>query len=163
MEYTSTLADMLHRPHHPNYLDTLYNDSELLYYILKDNTVYHLTSVWCRDLRAWLSQQGVVVPDSRRMYTPVAKLEDKMLVGYNTQYANVGNRFLELSDSIRECHFGNLFFVEVGNHPYPKEARYSHMWLVDNYHRECHKIINPPSDPKDFFIQTSVFSNVLQP
>ncbi len=162
MEFSSTLATMLHNPHHINYLETWYN-SEDLTYILKDNTLFKTTSVWCRDFRQWLVTHNVHVPDSRRMYTPVAKLMDGELIGYNTQFANIGNKFLEMSDSVRKCHYDNLYFVEIGNHPYPKQARYHHSWIVENYLRDCHRIINPPSDPNKFFIQPSFFSNVLQP
>ena len=106
---------------------------------------------------------GVIVPDGRRMYTPIAKLEDGKMIGYNTKHANIATRFLDMSDNLRKCHFENLFFVEIGNHPYQKEARYHHSWLIDNYHRECHKILNPPSDPKEFFLQPSSFAPTLRP
>ena len=162
MEYTSTLADMLHKPNHPNFKDTCYR-SEELNYRLRDNTIYYFTSVWGYEFRNYLEEQGIVVPEHRRLYTPIAKLEDGEMIGYNTQHANIANRFLDMSDSTRESHFQNLFFVEIGNHPYPKEARYHHSWLVDNYHRECHKILNPPSDPKKFFLQPSSFASTLQP
>ncbi len=150
MEYSSTLADMLHNPNHINYTDTCYR-SEQLQYRLIDNTLYYLQSVWCNDFRSFLNEYGIEVPENRRLYVPVAKLVEGKLIGYNTQYANIGNRFLEMSDSTRDTHFPNLHLVEVGNHPYPKEARYHHSWVVENYHRECHKILNPPSNPKDFF------------
>ena len=86
------------------------------------------------------------------MYTPIAKLTEGKYIGYNTQNANIGNKLLDICDSLRDKHYPNLYFVEVGNHPYPKEARYHHNWMIDNYHRECNVILNPPSDPKDFFL-----------
>lgn len=162
MEYSSTLANMLINPQHPNFKDTCYRSDEFNYR-LKDNTLYYFQSVWCRDFRTWLNEQGIVVPDNKRMYVPFAKLVEGELIGYNTQYANIGNKFLEMRDDARELHFSNLYFVEVGNHPYPKEARYHHCWVVENYHRECHRLLNPPSDPKQFFIHPSSFPPILRP
>ena len=162
MEYTSTIASMLHNPNHMNYQDTCYRTDYFSYRLL-ENTLYHFTSVWCRDFRNYLQTNGIVVPDDKRMYTPVASLIDGELIGYNTQYANMGNKFLDMRDGTREIHFPNLYFVEVGNHPYPKEARYHHSWLIENYHRECHKILNPPSDPTKFFLQPTSFAPTLRP
>ena len=162
MEYKSTYADMLHRPNHPNYEDTHYNSDELTYR-LEDNTLYLFTSVWCRDFRTFLNEQGIVVPDNKRLYTPLAKLVEGKLIGYNTQYPNMGNKFLNMYKNTREVHYSNLYFVEIGNHPYPKEARYQHSWLVESFHRDCHKLLNPPSDPKEFFIQPSYFEPSLRP
>jgi hypothetical protein len=162
MEYTSTLANMLINPQHLNFTDTCYRSDQLIWR-LKDNTLFYLQSVWCYDFRRYLERFDIVVPENRRLYTPVAKLTDGKLIGYNTQFANIGNRFLDMDDSIRETHYPNLYLVEVGNHPYPKECRYHHQWTVDNYHRECHQIINPPSNPKDFFLQPSFFSPSLRP
>ena len=162
MEYTSTFANMLLNPNHSNYSMVWYN-SDNLTYILKDNTIYQYTSVWCGVFRKWLSDNSIDVPESRYMYTPVAKLEDGEMIGYNTQYANVANQFLQEKDSIRETRYPNLYFVEVGNHPYPKVSRYHHTWLATNFHKECHRILNPPSDPKEFFINPSVFRKHLQP
>ena len=161
MEYTSTLANMLYNPNHINFKDTCYRTEQLQYRLI-DNTLYYLQSVWCRDFRNWLDTNGVVIGEERRAYVPVAKLVEEKLIGYNTQYANIGNKFLEMNDSTREIHFPNLYLVEVGNHPYPKEARYHHSWVVENYHRECHQILNPPS-PKDFFFSPSSFVPKLRP
>lgn len=159
MEYSSTLADMLHNPQHPNFKDTCYRSEELTYR-LEDNTLYYLTSFWGYEFRTWLNEQGIAVPDNKRMYTPVAKLVKGKLIGYNTQYANIGNRFLEMSDGMIKSHYPNLYLVEVGNHPYPKECRYHHSWVVEAYLRECHQILNPPSDPKEFFLQPSSFPSI---
>ena len=162
MDFTSTLANMLINPQHSNFSDTCYR-SERLTYRLKDNTLYYLQSVWCSDFRKFLNQHGIEVPEDKRMYVPVAKLVEGKLIGYNTQYANIGNKFLDMGDGIRQCHFENLYFVEIGNHPYPKECRYHHSWVVENYHRECHQLLNPPSDPKDFFLHPNSFPPTLRP
>lgn len=162
MEYTSTYANMLINPNHPNFKDTCYR-TERLQYRLMDNTLYHFQSVWCSDFRSWLDTKGVHIGEERRAYVPVAKLVEGKLIGYNTQYANIGNKFLEMGDSTRETHFPNLHLVEIGNHPYPKECRYHHSWMVETYHRECHQIHNPPSDPKGFFLQPSHFPPCLRP
>ena len=162
MEYTSIIADMLHRPNHSNYSDTCYRSDQLTYR-LEDNTLYYLQSIWCRDFRNYLEGYGITIPENKRLYVPIAKLENEKLIGYNTQYANMGNRFLEMGDSVRECHYPNLYLVEVGNHPYPKVARYHHQWTIETYHRDCHQLLNPPSDPKDFFREPNSFTPRLPP
>ena len=151
MEYTSQIADMLHNPQHPRYSDECFN-TDLMTYVLKDSTIYAVTNIWDRDFRRWLETYGIIVPDNRRLYTPIGKLENGKIIGYNTQFANMGNTFLEMVETTRDNAFSNLYFVEVGNHPYPKVARYRHTWLIDNYHRDCHILLNPPTDPKKFFI-----------
>ena len=156
MNYTSTLATILHNPNHPDLARTHYNSNQFIY-LLKDNTLYYLTGVWCGDFRLWLEDNGIEVPDNRRLYTPIAKLEQGELIGYNTQYANIGNKFLDMHEPTRDRVYYNLYFVEIGNHPYPKQARYNHNWIQEMYHRECHRILNPPTNPKDFFVHPSQF------
>ena len=150
MNYTSTIANMLNNPNHNNYRDIAYSTNHLSY-ILKDDILFQLIGTWGFDFRNWLENHGIDVGDERRVYTPIGKLEKRQLIGYNTQYPNIANRFLSMGENTRKSHFENLYFVEVGNHPYPKPARYRHSWLVTNYHSECHQIINPPSEPKNFF------------
>ena len=150
MDYSSTLANMLFNPNHINYTDIAYN-TDLPTYILRDNTLFFMTSAWCRDFRAWLKSYGIDLGDDRRVYTPCAKLVEGELIGYNTQFANMGNKFLDMGETTRQCYYDNLYFVEIGNHPYPKQGRFHHSWVVENYHRECHRLFNPPSDPNDFF------------
>ena len=163
MNYNTTIANMLINPNHRKHSEVLYNNEECFMYALKDNTLYYLASVWSIDLRKWIEKQGIIVPDSRRMYMPIAKLEDNKLIGYNTQHANMGNKFLEIDSHTRSMYYPNLYYVEIGNHPYPKEARLHHQYQIGIYHKECHKLLNPPSDPKEFFLEPSLFSPSLRP
>ena len=152
MDFSSTLYHMATNPNHPDFSQLAYN-SEQPVYVWKDNTVYYRSSAWTRDFRNWLEVQGIDLdPMERTFYHPIAIVKDNILTGYNTKEPNVANKFLEMNKSTRESYFPNLYFVQVGNHPYPKEARFHHTWIVENYHRECHQIFNPSTDPKDFFL-----------
>ena len=152
MEFSSTLYFMAINPNHVDFSQNAYNTDEPIY-VWKDNTVYKRTGVWQRDFRNWLRDNGIDVDtDYNIVYIPVAHVKDNVLTGYHTQFPNIANRFLEMGKSTRESYYPNLYYVQVGNHPYPKEARLNQGWLVDNYHRECHRIIYPHHEPKKFFI-----------
>ena len=151
MEFSSSLYFMAINPNHSDFSQTAYNSDEPIY-VWKDNMVYKRIGVWQRDFRNWLRDNGIDIDnDNNHVYTPVAHVKDDILTGYHTQYPNIANRFLEINQSVRETHYPNLYYVQIGNHPYPKEARYSQAWLEDCYHRECHRIVYPDSDPKKFF------------
>ena len=152
MEPTSSLYFMAINPNHVDFSQKAYNTDQPIY-VWKDNTVYKRTPVWLHDFRNWLENQGIEVDsDNKAVYTPVAHVKDDVLTGYQTQFPNMANRFLDMNKSTRESYYPNLYFVQIGNHPYPKVARYNSSWLTDCYHRECHRIIYPDSDPKKFFI-----------
>ena len=152
MTFSSSLYFMAINPNHVDFSQKAYNTDEPIY-VWKDNTVYKRTGVWQRDFKNWLENQGIKVDsETRAVYTPVAHVKDNVLTGYHTHYPNVANRFLDMSKASRESYYPNLYYVQIGNHPYPKEARWSTSWLTDMFHRECHRIIYPDSDPKKFFI-----------
>ena len=152
MEFTSTLYHMAINPNHKEFEQTAHNSEEPVY-MWKDNTVYKRTGIWQRDFRNWLSENGIEVDfDHRACYIPVAHVKDNVLTGYCTQHANFSNRLLDMSEASRKSCYPNLYFTELGNHPYPKQARWHTSWLMDNFQRECHRIIYPHYDPKKFFI-----------
>ena len=152
MEFTSTLYFMATNPNHIEYEQTAYNSEEPIY-VWRDNMVYKRQGIWQRDFKKWLSENGIEVdPDYRACYVPIAHVKDNILTGYCTQHLNFSNRLLDMSEASRQAHYPNLYFTEIGDHPYPKQARWHTSWLVDNFHRECHRIIYPHYDPKKFFI-----------
>ena len=152
MEFSSNLYHMAINPNHVDFQQMAYNSDHPIY-VWKDNTVYKRMGIWNRDFKNWLSDQGIEVdPEDRVVYTPIAHVKDNVLTGYHTQYPNISNRFLDMNKSTRECYYPNLYFVQIGNHPYPKEARWSQAWLEDMFHRECHRIVYPDQNPKNFFI-----------
>ena len=151
MTFSSNLYFMAINPNHVDFSQKAYNSDEPIY-VWRDNTVYKRIGVWQRDFRNWLNDNGIDVDgDNNHVYIPIAHVKDDILTGYHTQYPNIANRFLDMRNSTFECYYPNLYYVQVGNHPYPKEARWSHAWLEDCYHRECHRIVYPHSDPKKFF------------
>jgi len=154
MEYSSTLYHMAINPNHSDFSQTAYNDNDPVY-VWRDNTVYKRTSVWYRPFKRWLSLQGVTVSEDNVVYTPIATVKDGIVTGYHTEYSNIANRFLDMDKSTLEYHYPNLYYVQIGNHPYPKEGRYQIPWLISQFHRECHRIVYPDSDPTQFFILPS--------
>ena len=152
MTFTSNLYLMATNPNHVDFQQMAYNSDQPIY-VWKDNMVYKRTGVWQRDFRNWLRDNGIEIDsDENNIYCPVAHVKDDVLTGYHTQYPNVANRFLDMRKSTLESYYPNLYYVQIGNHPYPKEARWNSSWLTDMFHRECHRIVYPHSDPKKFFI-----------
>jgi hypothetical protein len=150
MQFSSTLYFMAIKPDHIDFSHKTY-DSEDPIYVWKNNTVYKRTHIWRHAFKQWLIDNGVDCED-KAVYTPIAHVENDVLTGYHTQYPNISNRFLNMSSTRITTYYPNLYWVQIGNHPYPKEGRWNHTWLEDMFHRECHRIIYPDSDPKKFFI-----------
>ena len=151
MEFSSTIYHYLTNPNARAFEETTYNSDDPVW-VLNNNTLYARKNIWSRDLRVWLTSKGVEYDDDNpALYTPVAHIENGIVTGYQTQVTNIANKFLEMNKSIRENHYPNLYFVQIGTHPYPKDARYNQTWLVDMFHRECHRIVYPDPDPKKFF------------
>ena len=152
MTFSSTLYHYLTNPNAKAFEEIAYNSETDPNWVWKDNTVYGRKSIWGSAFRQWLISEGIDYDTNNPVvYTPVAHIENGVVTGYHTQYPNVANRFLDMSKSVRELHYPNLYFVQVGTHPYPKEGRYHQPWLVDMFHRECHRIVYPDPDPKKFF------------
>ena len=133
---------------------------------MESNTLYMRKTIWGSHFRRWLKDVGVDYDvNNPAVYTPVAHIENGVVTGYHTHYPNVANRFLDMSKTNRETFYPNLYFVQIGNHPYPKEGRYNHSWLVDMFHRECHRIVSPIPIPKNssFSSRTYCPSTNLEP
>ena len=155
MEFSSTIYHYLTNPNAKAFEEKAYN-SEEPNWVLKDNTLYCRKSIWGNSFRKWLISENIEYDTyNPALYTPVANIENGIVTGYHTHLTNVSNRFLEMGKTTRENYYPNLFFVQVGTHPYPKEGRYNQSWLVDNFHRECHRIVYPDPDPKKFFFPLS--------
>ncbi len=156
MTFTSTLYYLAIDPTNKQYEETCYNSEDPVY-VWKDGTVYMRKGVWDFKMRNWLECHGIETTDveNRYFYLPVATIKEGVLIGYATEHANIANRFLDMSKSTREEYYPNLYYVELGMHPYPKEGRYHQGWAVSNYHRECHRIVYPDPDPKKHFFRLS--------
>ena len=151
MEFSSTIYHYATNPNAKAFEETAYNSNDPNW-VWKDNTVYMRKTIWGNAFRTWLNDVGIDYDvNNPAVYTPVAHVENGIVTGYHTQYPNASNRFLDMKKSTRELYYPNLYFVQIGIHPYPKEGRYNHTWLVDMFHRECHRIIYPDPDPKKFF------------
>ena len=160
MTFTSSIYHYLTNPDAKAFEEKAYNTDEPNW-VLKDNVLYYRKNVWGTDFCKWLINEGIEYDDDRpAVYTPVASIENGIVTGYHTHLSNISNKFLEMGKSRRENYYPNLFFVQIGNHPYPKEARYNQSWLVDNFHRDCHRIIYPDPDPKKFFF---LLSDIILP
>lgn len=159
MEPTTQLQKMLLDHDHSSYNDTLFNRGEYRMYQRSENTIYLLTSCWDKDYRDWLGNNGIVIDTPRNVYVPVARLEgDNTFIGYNTQFPNMANKIL--TEKILIPHrYPNLYWVDIGNHPYPKEARQQHNWQVKEYLSVCHKIVHPDYEPKNFFRTVDSFTH----
>ena len=152
MELSSQLYSIVTNPQHPLLEEKAYN-SELPVYYNKDNTLYERQGVWQRCWFNWLVQNGVSVCDNHRsVYHPIIKVENGVVTTWETQIANLGNKMLDMGESTRQAYFPHLYYVQIGNHPYPKEARFHKNWRVETAQRESHRIIYPHYDPKQHFL-----------
>ena len=152
MEFTSTLYHIVTNPQHPQLEEKAYN-SELPVYYLRDNTLYQRQGVWERGWRNWLESEGIEICDEyRSVYHPVIKVENGIVTTWETNKANMGVKMLDMGECTRKTYYPNLYFVQIGMHPYPKEGRFHVNWAIDVAQRESHRIIYPHYDPKQYFL-----------
>ena len=151
MTFTSTYYYMTTNPYHSDLKEIAYNSTYPIYF-LKGNTLYRRQGVWNRAWRNWLKDNGIELCEENAVYHPVIKVENGVVTTWETQIANIGNKMLEMCDSTRQHYYPNLYFVQIGNHPYAKEGRLHKSWLLENAQRESHRIIYPHHEPKQFFI-----------
>ncbi len=151
MTFTSKLYLMATNPQHPSFDEMYYNSDQPNYYH-KDNTVYKRQGIWARDFINWLEQMGITVGDDRSVYIPVIKVENGVVTTWETHQANMGNKFLQLDESTRTLRYPNLYFVQIGMHPYPRQARFHNDWSIEQAQKESHRIIYPHYDPKQHFL-----------
>lgn len=155
MTFSSAIYHYAINPNAKAFEETAYNSDEPNW-VWKDNTVYMRKPVWGTDFRHYLVSEGIEYDTINPVvYIPVAHVENGIVTGYHTQLGNIANKFLDMGDDVREKYYPNLNFVQIGLHPYPKEGRYNHSWLVDSFHRDCHRIIYPDPDPKKHFFNLS--------
>ena len=152
MTFSSLLYQIVTNPQYGHHLEEKAYNSEIPTYLLRGNTLYMRQGVWQRDFRRWLESVGIDVCDHRTVYQPVIKVENGIVTTWETNLANMGNKFLQMSDTNRSFYYPNLNFVQVGMHPYPKEGRYHVNWSIDNAQRESNRIIYPHYDPKQYFL-----------
>ena len=151
MTCTSTLYHIATNPQHKDFEQKAYN-SEFPIWFLRDNTLYKRQGVWARQTKNWFTSVGLELCEENAVYHPVIKVENGIITTWETQVANVGNKMLEMTESNRQHYYPNLYYVQIGNHPYSKEGRLHKSWLLENAQRECHRIIYPHHEPKQFFI-----------
>ena len=154
MTYTSSLYYMCIDPKHNDFSMKAYNSDEPSY-VWKDNTVYARKVIWHNAQMNWLIEQGVKLTyEDNICYVPIANVDsDSLLTGWASDKPNIANVLLDLSESTRKKHYPNLFFAQIGNHPYPKHARIHTGYFVDSFNRECHRLIYPDPDPKKYFFR----------
>ena len=152
MTFSSTPYRIVTNPQHHMLEEKCYN-LEIPTYYLKGNTLYQRQGVWQRDFRLWLESVGITVNDEdKSIYHPIIKVEDGIVTTWEANTANMGNKFLQMEDSTRGNWYPNLYFVQIGNHPYPKEARLHVNWQIEQAQRESHRIVYPHYDPKQYFL-----------
>ena len=151
MTFTSTLYNLVTNPQHKDFTQTAYN-SDYPIWFHKDNTLYYRQGIWGRQYKDWFKEVGLELCKESAVYHPVIKVENGVVTTWETQIANIGNKLLEMTESTRLHYYPNLYYVQIGNHPYAKEGRLHKSWLLENAQRESHRIIYPHYDPKQYFI-----------
>ena len=142
MEYQSTLYHMLNNPNHEGFS---YDE-----YHLVENTIYQRYYFYRQPIRRWFMDKGFTLEEiDEGIYKPIARKEGKHYIGWRGDKANPSVYFLNLDH--REIWYPNLFFVEQGINPYPKELRQHVNWTEELYHRECDMLFLPHHDPKQWF------------
>jgi len=153
--FTSPLYHIATNPNHSSLLESVWNRPNQRVYHLEGNTLYQRITVYDRQRRNWLISKGLELGDDFDLYQPVIRVENGIVTTWETQVANISNRILGLGKVQREISYPNLYFVQIGNHPYPKYARYRECWNVTKAQLESHRIIYPHHDPKQHYLETS--------
>ena len=151
MTFTSSLYHIATNPQHADYQMKAYH-TEYPIWFLKDNVLYKRQNIWARSTKNWFSSVGLELCEDNAVYHPVIKVENGVVTTWETQIANIGNKILDMTESARATYYPNLYFVQIGNHPYAKEGRLHKSWLLEDAQRESHRIIYPHHEPKQFFM-----------
>ena len=124
------------------------------YYVLRENTVYQRKNFHQLDTTRWLDNFSSKFKEADYVvYVPVATLNDGEYVGYNYEHANFSNRVLAICNTTNfKCYYPNLYWIDIGNHPYPKEVRFHHDWRQREFNKYCNKIIYANPDPSKAFL-----------
>ena len=153
MEYTSTLYHMATNPNHLGFNQIVWNSDDLPMYIKRDNTLYQCQRVYNRLWREWLQNNDIELDKDYSVYVPVITVENGIITTYETLRANVGNYFLQMDEKSRSICYPNLNFVQIGMHPYPKQARYRVSWSIEMAMKESHRIVYPHHEPSKHYVQ----------
>ena len=139
--FTSDLYHIATNPNHLSHKDSVWNRPNQRIYHMEGNTLYQRITVYDKRRRLWLESMGLDLGDDRSLYQPVIRVENGIVTTWETHFANIGNRMLDMEDSVRKVYYPNLYFVQIGNHPYPKQARHRGGWSVQKAQQESHRII----------------------
>ena len=153
--FSSTLYHIATNPNHPAHKESVWNNASQPLYHMEGNTLYQRMTIYDKRRRLWLKDMGLEIGDDYALYQPVIKVENGIVTTWETHFANIGNRMLDMEDSTRKIYYPNLYFVQIGNHPYPKQARYREGWNVMQAQKESHRIIYPHHDPKQHYLESS--------
>jgi len=128
--------------------------AKCLYYVLSGNTIYQRKAFFRRHNTEWLDSFSPKFSKHDYIaYVPVATLEDGVYIGYTYEDANLSNQVLDICNRSKiENFYPNLYWVDVGNHPYPRAFRFNHNWRQTTYNKYCNKIIYSNPDPSKAFL-----------
>ena len=129
--------------------NTYYRSSPM--WLLRDNTLYKYKRPYDRQTYKWLDKISPRFKEENYvMYIPIARKSYDKYIGYSWERKNLSMHLLKNED-IRDGYY-NLYWVDIGNHPYPKGMFFQYNWREREYLRHCHKIIHPPDNPLDCVI-----------
>ena len=141
---STELYHMLRDPTHTRWRQESWNKQKS--FISKDNTVYQLTSIYCRN--KWLNEQSSLFKENEwKYYVPIASRVTcggvVTFTGYLWDKANMAN-WLLTDENYKE--YPNLHWCDVGNHPYPSDIRRQNNYLQDIFNRYANRLVHPHHD-----------------
>lgn len=120
------------------------NWKDQLVYLKRGDTIYAIHRYW--QGKTWLREQDQRFAENDwTAYFPIATKKGDTYISYEYERANPSRYYLEYQSRLKTS-FPNLYWCDVGNHPYPKEIRFSPCWLHSEWNKYCHKIIMPDMD-----------------
>ena len=128
---------------------TYYGDRPI--WLIRDNTLYKYKRPYDVHTQKWLEKLSPKFKENDfRMYIPMARKEGDVYIGYSWERKNLAMYLLK--DSTTRGQYYNLYWVDIGNHPYPKGMLFQQGWREQEYLRHCHKIVYPSDNPLDCII-----------
>ena len=120
-------------------------------WLIRDNTLYKYKRPYDGQTQKWLEKLSPKFKEEYfRMYIPIARKSYDKYIGYSWERKNLSMYLLK--DSATRGQYYNLYWVDIGNHPYPTGMLFQQGWRECEYLRHCHKIIHPPDNPLDCII-----------
>jgi len=139
------------------------------YYVRQGDTIYKLHNFYGQSARVWLNGQSPLFKDNEyRVYIPVATLETKgdneTFIGYIWEKANMSNHLLV----DYRCHgvksrYPNLYWCDVGNHPYPKDVRAETNWREGQFNKYAQRLVYPNYDITKAVLFPSLLNEIVTP